>query len=155
MKTNYVDLGIKQKLQEACLTIQQKLADTTSAAMQQAQESANEEKGTMGDKFESFREQCQLDRDMYARQLQEILMGLTLLRKIDIGRPIDSIMPGAVVITDSQLFFIAISLGEVRLDDKSYFAISTQTPLYKAMAGKKKGESFEFRGKVFRVVDMY
>jgi hypothetical protein len=149
-------IELKKKLRTACLQSQQQLADTAKAAMLQAQESANEEKGSMEDKFESFREQCQIDRDMYAKQLQEITSGLQMLLKMDISREYDTVMLGSVVVTDApQRMFIAIGLGEVKMDGHSYFAISTSSPLFKAMAGKKQGDTFAFRDKSFRLMAVF
>jgi hypothetical protein len=155
MKPVNLHLRIKKNLRTACLEIQQKLADTARTAMQQSQESANSEKGTMEDRFESFREQCQIDRDMYAKQWQELLSGLLVIQKMDVNRENDSVMLGSVVVTDTQTFFICISLGEIKLKGKKYFAISTSSPLYKAMAGKKQGDTFPFRDKVHRIEEVY
>jgi hypothetical protein len=146
---------LKRKLRAACLQMQQQLVDTAKAAVIQAQESANEEKGSMGDKFESFREQCQIDRDMYAKQLHEITSGLQMLLKVDISREYDSVILGSVVVTDSQRMFVSIGLGEVKMDNQSYFAISTSSPLFKAMAGKKQGETFTLRDRTFRILEVY
>ena len=44
------------------------------------------------------------------------------------------------MITDSKKFFISASLGQVNIDGEIYIAISSHSPMYKAMAGKKKGE---------------
>ena len=123
--------------------------------MLQAQESANEERSSMEDKFESFREQCQIDRDMYAKQLQELTTGMQMLLKVDISRVYDSVMLGSVVVTDAQRMFISIGLGEVKANGQTYFAISTSSPLFKVMAGKKQGETFAFRDKTFRIVSVF
>jgi transcription elongation GreA/GreB family factor len=155
MKTVNAHLKIKKNLRTACIEVQQRLADTAKNAMQQAQESANGEKGTMEDRFESFREQCQLDRNMYAKQLQELLSGLLVLQKMDVNRINDSVALGSVVETDTQTFYISISIGEIKLRGKVYFAISTSSPVFKAMAGKKQGDSFPFRDKVHQILEVY
>lgn len=144
----------KKELLDECLKLQNKLAETAKNAMLQAQESANEQKGTMGDKFESFREQCQIDRDMYARQYEEALKVLNVINKIDPEKTNEAAALGAIVITDSQQFFIAASLGNIKLNDQVYIAISTSSPMFQAMAGKKKGESFSFRDKKFLIKEI-
>jgi transcription elongation GreA/GreB family factor len=155
MKIINAQLRTKKNLRIACLEVQQRLADTAKTAMQQAQESANGEKGTMEDRFESFREQCQINRDMYAKQWQELLSGLLVLQKMDVSRKNDAVTLGSVVVTDTQAFFISISIGEVKLKGKAYFAISTSSPLFKAMAGKRQGDRFPFRDKIHQIVDVY
>mgnify|MGYP002393060348 CR=1 FL=1 len=40
------------------------------------------------------------------------------------------------------MFFIAISLGELSFSQEKIFVISAESPLAKAMNGKKVGETF-------------
>jgi hypothetical protein len=148
-------LEMKKQLLAECFTIQSRLVETAKDAMQQAQDSANEEQGSIEDNSESFKSQLQIDRDMYARQVEEAINSFNQLRKIDITKESDTIALGSVVITDSQNFFISISLGEINVDGKKFFAISTSTPLYKEMAGKKKGEVFKFRDRKYRIERVY
>lgn len=146
MKTLTAEVALKKKIWEACLQKQQSLAVMAKEAMTQAQEAANEERGSMEEKFESFREQLIRDRDMYARKLADHMAGLDALRQIDIGKTFQKVQPGAVVVTDKQQFFISISLGEIKVEGDTFFAISTQSPLYQEIDGKGAGETFEFRG---------
>lgn len=146
--------ALKAGLVKACIEIQQKRVEISRNAMLQAQESANEEKGTMGDKYESFREQMQIDRDMYARQFDESTQVLQGLQKIDPDKTLNIPALGAIVFTDSQAFFVSASLGQVMFEDKVYMAISSQSPMFKAMTGKKKGEKFAFRDKIFLIEDI-
>src|SRR5688500_15656234 len=117
---------LKARLLKACIEIQQKRVEVSRQAMLQAQESANGEKGMMGDKFESFREQMQIDRDMYARQFDESTQVLQVLQKIDPDKSANIPALGAIVFTDSQVFFVSASLGQVQVDEKTYMAISSQ-----------------------------
>lgn len=146
MKTLSPEIALKRRIWEACMQKQQELATTVREAVTQAQEAANEEKGSLEEKFESFREQLIRDRDMYARKLGEHMAAIEALRFVDVERVFSHVQQGALVITDKQKLFISISLGEIKLDGGAYFAISTQSPLYLQMEGKRAGESFEFRG---------
>jgi hypothetical protein len=148
-------LEMKKQLLAECFSIQSRLVETAKDAMQHAQDSANEEQGSIEDNSESFKSQLQIDRDMYARQVEEAINSFNQLRKIDITKESRTIALGSVVVTDSQNFFISISLGEIVVDGKKFFAISTSTPLYKEMAGKKKGEVFKFRDRKYRVERVY
>ena len=145
MKTLSTETLLKKKIWDACLAKQQALAATAKEAMDRAQESANEERGSLEEKFESFREQLIRDRDMYARKLAEHISGIDTLRQIDANRKLSVVQLGSVVITDRQKLFIAISLGEVKVNGDAYFAISVQSPLFQQMDGKKAGDTFEFR----------
>ena len=145
---------LKQELWTACIEKQQKLLDNSKSAMLQSQESANEEKGKMGDKFESFREQMQIDRDMHARQYDAALQGMNALKKIDPAKEQKLVSLGAVVITDFQKLFISASLGQIPVGDENYVAVSASTPIYTILAGKKKGDSFIFREKKYKVQEV-
>lgn len=63
--------------------------------------------------------------------------------------------PGAVVVTDKRIFYIAVSSELITVEETELFGISTRAPLYKVMAGKTKGEQFEFNGTVYKVLDIY
>ncbi|WP_240773397.1 hypothetical protein [Pontibacter sp. SGAir0037] len=125
--------------------------NAAKAAMDDAQESANEHHGAMEDKFESFREACQIQRDLYARQLDELLTTMALLKRINATKTNADVSFGAIVQTDLQNYFIGVSLGEIKLEGESYYAISGMSPLYKAMEGKTTGETFQFRGKSYTI----
>jgi hypothetical protein len=53
---------LKQQLLSECRRVQQLKADNARQAMLDVQESANESQGAIEDKFESFREACQIQR---------------------------------------------------------------------------------------------
>lgn len=155
MKTITKEINLKNKICEACLEKQKALAATTKEAMDMAQQSANEEKGSMEEKFESFREQLIRDRDMFARKLGEHISGLDTLRQIDANRLFSSVQLGSVVITEKQKFFISIGLGEIKLADDTYFAISVMSPLYQQMEGKKADDSYDFRGVPTKIISVF
>jgi len=60
-------------------------------------------------------------------------------------------MLGSVVITNTQKFFISVSLGEITVEGEKYFAISAMSPLFKAMVDKNVGEEFSFRSNNYRI----
>lgn len=141
-------------LQE-CTKILSAQVKAAKDAMNEAQESANEHQGAMEDKFESFRENCQIQRDMYARQLDDLITTQGLLRRINATKVNNEVSLGAVVYTELQNYFIGVSLGEIKLNGESYFAISGLSPLFKAMAGKTTGEEFTFRDKTYKILQVF
>ena len=120
-------------------------------AMDDAQESANEHQGAIEDKFESFREACQIQRDMYARQLDELITTMSVLKRINATKENKEVAFGAVVHTNLQNYFIGVSLGQIELNGETFFAISSMSPVFKAMAGKTEGETFEFRDQKYKI----
>jgi len=149
--TTSTNLALKQRLLNECLRIQNLQIQTAKSAMDEAQESANEHQGAMEDKFESFREACQIQRDMFAKQLDEAITTLSILKRINATKENKNIMLGSVVITNTQKFFISVSLGEISVEGEKYFAISAMSPLFKAMVNKNVGEEFSFRSNNYRI----
>jgi hypothetical protein len=154
MKTDK-NIALKMQLKEECIRLQKALADNAKAAMTNAQETANDEKSAMEDKFESFREQMQIERDMYAKLYDEAMTTLENLEKINVNKIQDVAAAGSVVVTPEQKYFISISLGKVSLNGDTYMAISPQSPVFQAMSGKKKGGTFTFRDKKLEIVEVF
>ncbi|MDQ3289936.1 MAG: GreA/GreB family elongation factor [Bacteroidota bacterium] len=150
------NLEIKQRLLSECLRIQNVQIQTAKSAMDEAQESANEHQGAgIEDKFESFREACQIQRDMFAKQLDEAITGLAILKRIVATKENKVITLGSVVHTNLQKYFVSASVGEVQVNGEKYYAISTMSPIFKAMADKTVGETFTFRDKQYRIEEVF
>ncbi len=149
------ELETKKRLLQECSRLLSNQIKAAKDAMDEAQESANDHQGAMEDKFESFRENCQIQRDMYARQLDELMTTQSILRRINATKLNHDVSLGAVVHTNLQNYFIGVSVGELKLEGESYFAISGMSPLFKAMAGKTAGESFTFRDKSYKVLQIF
>ncbi len=80
--------------------------------------------------------------------------GLSTLKVLDHKAQTEAKL-GSVVVTENQAFFISISLGEIKHEGKSYFAISTQSPIYQELNGKKAGDSLTFRGKSTKIISVF
>lgn len=138
------------------LKMQKEVIETARAAMLDAQQSANDNDDDTEEKlFNSYREEMQNKRDMFARQLEQAFDDLQMLQKVTVGQAHNEVEFGSVVETDSQKLFISISLGAINIEEGQYFAISPSAPLYKAMAGKKAGETFQFRDKDIKVKQVF
>lgn len=146
---------LKQRLLAECRRVQQLKADHARQAMLEVQESALEDTSSE-DLFESFRETCQRQRDLFARQLDEALTGLQVLQRVPEAKlPKNQVGLGAVVITTTQRFFVSLSLGEIRVDDTPYFALSAFSPLFQAMAPHRPGDTFQFRGQTYKIEEIF
>ena len=148
-------IKVKDELLHECVKIQSELVETLKVAIKNVQDAANDERGGSEENFESFREQCQHDREMYARQLEQANAGLQILKKIDPDAKVDTVKLGSVVVTDKLKVFLSWNMGKIQVGSNTFIAISTQAPLYDSIAGKKKGESFAFRGETHKVLEVY
>jgi hypothetical protein len=122
--------------------------------MNEAQQALNEY-GPNKDRYDSFRDQLIGRRDMFAAQYQKALTEMNVLERIDPKDLKDTVEFGAIVISDTSKFIIAISAGKIELEGTVYYAISPAVPLYKAMEGLKTGESFEFNGRKQTIRELY
>ena len=132
MKSELLEI-IHQKISEKIQKLQQLIAETRA--------SNNGTKSSMGDKYETSREMLQQEINNLQIQLNEHLKSQQILKNIN---PITHkiVTLGSLVETEKGMFFIAISLGELSFNQEKIFVISAESPLAKAMNGKKTGESF-------------
>ncbi len=148
-------LDLKRKLFDACVDTQKEVVKTAKEAMLEAQENANSEEGSSEEMTESYREQMHQTRDMYAIKWRSSQNDLDLLEAVpayDIKPVIES---GAVVQTNTGNFFIAIGMNKLTVSGETFFPISTSAPIFQAMVGMKKGDSFQFRDRQYEITDVF
>lgn len=152
----HAHLTLKQRLYDACkLSLDNRLGSIKSA-MQEAQDSANEEtKSSAGDKHETGRSMMQLETEKLSSQLRELLNEQDKLQQINPVRPCNRVEAGALVITDSLRLYFSVSSGRLLLDGDEYFALSPQTPLGTAAWGRQKGEKFSFNQREYQIITIY
>lgn len=141
---------MKNSLLAACIEKQQLMMQTARQAMLDMKESALEGRSSE-EMSDAFAAQCQNEHNMYARRLHEASGILTILERVKGVKSGKSVGFGSLVITGSQHFFVAAGIGEFTLEEASFFIISAQTPIFKAMEGKTVGEAFEFRGRSYLI----
>ena len=78
-------------------------------------------------------------------QLVKELKNLEQLKQIDFNEK-QSVMPGAIVKTNSFNFFIGLATLPFEVDEERIIGISTASPIYALLAHKEEGEGFSFRG---------
>jgi hypothetical protein len=146
----------KQQILSECLKIQKQVVENARKAMADAQESAVEGDDSTEEKlYNSYREEMQNKRDMFARHYELAMDDLIQLNQIVTSKEYHKAEFGSVVETDNGTYFISTSLGQVKLDGKIIFAVSALAPVYRAFEGKKAGDSFTFRDKATKIKDIY
>lgn len=135
-KTEILNL-VQEKISEKIRNLERLISET--------RESNNETKSSMGDKYETGREMLQQEINNLQIQLNENMKSETLLKTIN-PVPHKTVGFGSIVETEKGRFFIAVSLGEITFSGEKIFVISTESPLAKAMHGKKEGEKIIVNG---------
>lgn len=92
-----------------------------------------------------------------SRQLNFANRELEELRKMrmDIDVPHTSIQRGSVVKTDLETFFVSASIERFCVNEEPFFGLSTLTPLFQQMKGKKAGETFSFGKTTYAILDVF
>jgi len=145
-------MHLKEKLYKKCeafindrlLTIQNAIDEIQKALL-------TETKSSAGDKHETGRAMLQLEREKAGLQLMEIQKAKEVLSRIDAKRTSDVICLGSIVCTPDANYYLAISAGEIQLEDEVYYAISTGTPIGKLLLSKQAGESLMFRNRNIKI----
>jgi transcription elongation GreA/GreB family factor len=124
---------IKTKITDKIQSFENLIAETRA--------SSNDTKSSMGDKYETGREMLQQEINNLQRQLNESLNQQAVIQKIS-TEPSDKVQNGSLVKTDKGLFYIVVSVGEIVSNNQKIMTVSAESPLVKAMSGKKEGETF-------------
>ncbi|MDP9956318.1 transcription elongation GreA/GreB family factor [Epilithonimonas hungarica] len=136
---------IKSKLSEKIQNFENLIAETRA--------SSNDTKSSMGDKYETGREMLQQEINNLQVQLNEILKQKDFLKTV-LPKPSDKAEKGAIVKTKKGLFFISVSLGEIKVENEKIICISPESPLAKAMNGKQKDEAFSLNNMSQKILDI-
>lgn len=116
---------------------------------------ATETKSTAGDKHETGRAMLQLEREKAGEQFAQLSKLKQILSKVVISNTSKTIRLGSVVYTTNANYFIAISAGEIKVENQKFYAISAHTPIAKLIIGKHEGDVVYFREKQFKITSVY
>jgi len=144
-------ITIRKKLIDLCHQAIDKKIDACNAAITMSRESSKEEtKSSAGDKYETARAMIQQEIDKYSMQLLDAEKQKAILSGLPMTE--DSVIRnGSLVITNNGNFLISVSLGQLTIDNKNYFAISSASPIGAILLNKRKGDTFQFRGKDYSI----
>ena len=146
------NLKTKENLYLQCLKFVENRFNTIQNTINEIQESlTSETKSSAGDKHETGRAMLQLEREKAGNQLAEIQKIKESFSKIDISNTSEFIGLGSVVYTNKSHYFIAISAGELKLENEVFYAISPNTPIGQLLMGKKVGDVVIFREQKFKI----
>lgn len=135
----------QKRLNERLEVIQHKISDIQNSLQ-------SETKSSAGDKHETGRAMLQLEREKAGNQLAELQKQMELLHKINPNQTHTKVALGSVVKTTQSNYFISVSVGEIKIENESYFSISAATPIGQLLLSKESGDNIQFRAQQFIVV---
>ncbi|MDM1295779.1 GreA/GreB family elongation factor [Sphingobacterium sp. N143] len=151
-------LEIKENVLKAAMDRTQDRIAMIESALDTARDSSNDDtKSSAGDKYETSREMIQQDINRYQLQLQEANKDLQQLKNIASagGEKADLVKVGSLVKTNTGIYFIAVSIGLLKIDAANIFVISPVSPIGKLLLGKTVGDSFSFNGVDQRILAVH
>ncbi len=144
----------KKKIVEFCVQSLENSAQSIRNAIDEIIQIAADYEGDH-DMFDPFKDDMMKKKDIQVEKLYKFQEDIKLMHKVDPKRLCEQVEFGAVVITDKQKMFISVAMGKVTIENETYYVISTQVPVYKAMQGLKKGETFTINNNQFKIIDLF
>ncbi len=136
---------LKEKLHHHCKEqLGTKIKEIEAAIADRREAISNETKSSMGDKYETTREMLQQDINMNMQRLQKVKADLEVLNGISTTAYSKKIGLGSLVKTNRGNYYIAVSLGKIKVDEEAFFVISSSSPIGKELIGKALNDSFSF-----------
>jgi transcription elongation GreA/GreB family factor len=146
-------MTIKEELYQLCVNHVNERLQTIDQTVQSHQKAlSSETKSSAGDKHETGRAMLQLEMEKAGQQLQSIQQMKETLLKIDPSKTSEVIRLGSLVETHVTVYFLSVSAGPLVVDNKTYFAISTSSPIGKLLLGKRAGEEIVWNGKRIEIM---
>ena len=113
------------------------------------------EKSSVGDKFETGREMARQELDKLRNAFDNLVKMQNVLQRINPEHVSDIVENGALVITDKNNFFVSTGLGRIEMDGETYLLISRSAPLMASFIGKRKGDKVAFNKNTFEIMEIY
>lgn len=111
----------------------------------------NEDKCTVGDKYETGRAMTQMELEKTQVQLTKTEELKTTLSRIDPKNILPKVEFSSLVETSSGNYFFSIAFGKIEIGDESVFCLSLLSPIGQLLLGKRIGEKVLFQGKYIEI----
>ena len=154
--TNRGDL--KKKMLNACIQKHQTVIDDFQQSIKEMLTSGglvNEEELDLSQ--QGFNTEMVQRADAIANQLEFANQEMKLLYDMlpTIGIIQDTVQAGSVVVTDKMNFFVSTSIEDFEVDGMKVFGLSTASPVFQAMEGKKNGEDFSYKEAKYKIQEVF
>ncbi len=147
-------MSIKQELLQVCMDYVNKRIYNYKLEMDTIKESIeNNDKGSSEDD-DSGNGKLLNDLEKNAQHLNDATKMLETLKQINPKIQNESGALGSIVYTQTNTFFLSVSVGKIELDNSSYFAISLQSPIGMLLKNKIKGDQINFNGTLYTITNI-
>lgn len=95
------------------------------------------------------------DFEQYAKYLNDSQQMKAKLSQIDLDHYSETIDFGSLIETGDAYYYVAVPIGEITTDSGSrVLCISTDSPIYENLQGKKAGDTTSFKDKEIEIVEV-
>lgn len=145
-------MDLKKQLYQQCLDdVNERLETINKTILSNQTALHSETKSSAGDKHETGRAMLQLEMEKAGQQLKSVQQMKDILARIDPEKRSELAILGSLIETSLGTYFLSVSVGQIVLENQSYFAISTSSPIGKLLLGKEQGAILAWNGKEFQV----
>lgn len=145
----------KPEVYKKCVELLKQKVDALTNDLHELSDSIqNETKSTSGDKHEVGRAMAQIEYANVAKQLDEANKQLGFLMQLTPAYSGSKVKIGSLVISNTQSYYIAVSLGKVEVEGSSIFVVSGASPIGQLLVGKNQGDSISFNGKELKILEV-
>jgi transcription elongation GreA/GreB family factor len=147
-------MGIKQELLQVCINHVNKRINNYKLEIETIKESIESNDKGSGDDDDSGNGKLLNDLEKNSQHLNDATKMLDTLSLINPKIQNDEAILGSLVYTDSNAFFLSISVGKIEHENASYFAISLQSPIGMLLKNKNKGDSIHFNSTNYSITNI-
>lgn len=145
-------MTFKKELLKKCHQLVDDRMALARKLIKEAQLAANQDsKSSMGDKYETTREMMALEMKKVGEQIQEAVKLKQVLSQLMPAHATEAIELGSLVSTSIGEFYLSVSLGKIKLNEREIFILSAVSPLGKELLFKKKGDKFSFNTRTIEI----
>jgi len=148
---------LRKKMLEACIEHKQLVVEDFKVRMSAILEAPvleNEEE--YDNSVLAYQSQYREEIEALDRSLKQAVDDMNKLLYLKYAEATNHIFAelGAIVITDRNIFFVSVGIDELKVEGGTFMAISPQSPLYQAMKGLSKNNSFNCKGINYMILDI-
>jgi len=155
METTENKTQIKKRILTQCMLKQQSLIDDFKSRLKELKllQDAETEEISSGNR-RAF-SQSEYNSIYQALDFAEAEMGILVFLNSKDNSLHETADLGAVIVTNRATFFISVSIEQFSADGHPFVGISTQSPLFLAMRGKRIGDYFTYEGTSYYIEDIF
>lgn len=138
-------LSLKTKLISHCTQfIEDQLAHVHEAISLAKNAAKEESKSSAGDKHETGKSHLQLTQENNSKHLANLQQQKRVIKLLESCQASETVKLGSIVSTNKGVYYLAIGIGQVRVNQTLVYVVSPASPVGKAMMNRKIGEVVKF-----------